>query len=224
MLDNEIKKIEEIIGYTFKNKQFLITAFTHSSYGHLKNKEYNERQEFLGDSLLNLITTTYLYNNCDFSEGEMSKIRAHLVSCDNLSEVVSSLNLVGFLKVSSFNPHQSKNAMGDLFEALIAGIYLDSNYKTAESFVVKKLNFSKKLIEEVYNHLTDYKTKLQEIVQQNSNNKFEYVEVEKKGPAHMPTFTIAAVLNGEVVITKTGKNKKETENECAKFIIENNLI
>lgn len=224
MQEHEIKEIEQIIGYTFKNKQFLITAFTHSSYAHLNNKESNERQEFLGDSLLNLITTTFLYNNCSYNEGEMSKIRAYLVSCDNLSELISALKLTKFLKVSSFNPNQSKNAMGDLFEALIAGIYLDSDYKTVENFVIEKLKYSRELIDGVYNHLTDYKTKVQEIVQQNLNNKFEYIELEKIGPAHKPTFTIAAVLNGETLVVKSGSNKKETENECAKHIIENNLI
>ena len=224
MLETEIKKVEEIIGYKFKNKQFLITAFTHSSFGHLKNIENNERQEFLGDSLLNLITTTFLYNNCNFNEGEMSKIRAYLVSCENLSEVISNLNLVDFLKVSSFNPKQSKNAMGDLFEALIAGIYLDSDYTTAQKFVINKLNFSKELIEKVYYNLTDFKTKLQEIIQQSSSNKLEYLEVEKKGPAHLPTFVISAVLNGKTLVTMSGKNKKETENECAKYIIENKLV
>lgn len=224
MLKIEIEKIEQIIGYSFKNKQYLITAFTHSSYGHLKGVENNERQEFLGDSLLNLITTTYLYNNSTLNEGEMSKVRAYLVSCENLSEVINELGLVDSLKVSSFNPHQSKNAMGDLFEALIAGIYLDSDFKTVEKFVLEKLKYSKKLIDTVYNHLTDYKTKLQEIIQQDTNNNFEYIELEKTGPAHMPTFTIAAVLNGKTLVTKTGKNKKETENECAKFIIENNIV
>ncbi len=224
MLEKQILEIEKKIGYTFKNKQLLITAFTHSSFAHLRHKDSNERLEFLGDSILNLITTTYLYNCCDFSEGEMSKIRAYLVSCDNLCEVVSSLNIIEYLNVSSFNPNESKNAMGDLFEALVAGVYLDSNYKTAEKFVLEKLKYSKNLINSVYTHLTDYKTKLQEIVQQGHTNKLEYLQVEKKGPAHMPTFTITAVLNGKALVTKTGKNKKDTENECAKYIIENNLV
>ncbi len=219
-----LTKIEEIIGYSFKNKQYLQTAFTHSSFAHINNVENNERQEFLGDSLLNLITTTFLYNNCSYNEGEMSKIRAYLVSCENLSEVIFRLNLADYLLVQSFNPTQSKNAMGDLFEALIAGIYLDSDYKTVERFVLEKLGYSKELIEQVYNHLTDYKTKLQEIIQQNPHNNFEYVEIDRSGPAHMPTFTIAAVLNGETLVTLSGKNKKETENECAKYIIDNNLV
>lgn len=224
MLMSEIEKIEQTIGYTFKNKNYLKVAFTHSSYGHLNNVEYNERQEFLGDSLLNLITTTFLYANTSYSEGEMSKIRAYLVSCENLSEVVSQLGLINFLKVSSFNPKQSKNAMGDLFEALIGGIYLDSDYKTAETFVLNKLQYSKELINKVYSNFSDYKTKLQEIVQQNPNNNFKYVLVEKMGPAHKPTFKVAAILNGETLVEKIGKSKKDTENECAKFIIENNLV
>ena len=223
-MEQILNQIEKILGYKFKNKEFLSIAFTHSSFGHLNQVPYNERQEFLGDSLLNLITTTYLYNNCSLNEGEMSKVRAYLVSCDYLSDIIQELDIIKYLRVASFDPKKSKNAMGDLFEAIIAGIYLDSDYKTAEKFVLKTLKYSKELINEVHLHLTDYKTMLQEIVQKNPKNKLNYELIEKTGPAHAPIFTISLILNGEVLVTKTGRNKKQTENECAKFVIDKNIV
>lgn len=220
----DIQNIEQKLNYTYKNKNLLIRAFTHSSFANKNHIESNERLEFLGDSLLNLITTTYLYENCNYDEGTMSKIRAFLVSSNNLSKYIKSNNLIDYLKSDTFNPSNNTNVMGDLYESILASMFLDSDYLVAKTFVATTLNYSKNLIEFVYTHTQDYKTKLQEIVQQNPNNKLEYIVINKSGPAHNPQFEVAITLNGRQLATAIASNKKQAENACAKQIIDNNLV
>jgi len=222
--EQELKEIQAILGYEYRNINLLKTAFTHSSLANQTKIDSNERLEFLGDSLLNLVTTRFLFNNSSYNEGDMSKIRAYLVSSENLSKYIKQTNLISFLKTETFNPMENKNVMGDLFEAIVASMFMDSNYEVVNKFITTALNYSKKLIDETYYHTQDFKTKLQEIVQTNPNNKLEYVVLNKTGPAHRPLFEVGVVLNGQLIEKSSAYNKKEAENICAKKIIEEKLV
>ena len=212
--------IEQKIGYEFKDKSLLATAFTHSSFAYTHHIESNERLEFLGDSLLNFVTTDFLYNNYDYAEGYLSKIKAYLVSSDSLSASIDEMSVISSLKSENFNPHNSKNVMCDLFEAIVGAIYLDSNFENAKKFIFDKLNLTKERVNSILHEIVDYKTKLQEFVQQSGTNTIEYVLIKKSGLAHEPEFTIELKIQGKSIVTQSAKSKKLAESLCAKFAYE----
>ena len=213
------KQISNILGYNFKDENILKTAFTHSSYANMHGLDSNERLEFLGDSVLNFCTTEYLYKNFDFSEGDSSKIRAYLVSSEYVSEYIKQNNLTKFLLCHNFNPHTSQNVMGDLFEAIVGAMLLDSDLETCKKFVYKSLNYSHDLIISVHQKTRDYKTELQEFLQKDGKTP-NYVLVEKTGPAHLPEFTIQVDIDGKIYGKGTAHNKKDAENIAAQLTIE----
>ena len=219
-MELNIKEIESIIEYHFKDENLLKTAFTHSSYANTHSLQSNERLEFLGDSVLNFCTTKYLYQNFDFSEGDSSKIRAFVVSSENVSEYINKKNLISYLACHNFNPKNSINVMGDLYESIIGAMFLDSNFETCERFIRNSLNFSKELFSNIHLQTKDYKTELQEYVQAQENAKLEYVLLDKTGPAHLPEFTMAVVINGKQFASATAPSKKEAENIAAKMTLE----
>ena len=213
------KQIQSIIGVKFKNEDILKTAFTHSSFANTQGLESNERLEFLGDSVLNFCTTEYLYENFDLSEGDSSKVRAYLVSSEYVSEYIKQKNLTKFLLCHNFNPHNSTNVMGDLFEAIVGAMFLDSGLETCKKFIYQSLNYSKDLILTVHQKTRDYKTELQELLQKDGKIP-TYVLLSKSGPAHLPEFEIAVLIDNKQYAVATGKSKKEAENLCAKKTIE----
>ncbi len=214
-----VLKIENTINYNFKNVSLLQTAFTHSSFAYIHGVESNERLEFLGDSVLNYSTTRYLYDNFNFTEGEFSKIRAYLVSSEYLSEYIKSTGLINYLQCNNFDPHNSTNVMGDLFESIVGAMLLDADLETCKKFIYNSLNYSKKLVEEVHLKTKDFKTELQELVQAKDDIKPEYVLLEKTGPAHMPKFTVQVKINGKDFALASAKSKKEAENLAAQKTI-----
>ena len=221
MLSKEqIEIIEQKLGYKWKNKEYLQTAFTHSSFAYSHNLTSNERLEFLGDSILNFCTTKYLFDNYDFAEGVCSKIRAYLVSSEYVSKYIFENQLEKYLLCDNFNPEKSTNVMGDLFESIVGAMFLDSNLEQCKKFVFESLKYSKKLIDSILNITRDYKTELQEYLQKTTGNTLEYVVISKTGPAHNPEFKIAAVVNGKKLATATGSSKKEAENLVAKQALE----
>lgn len=215
----DIETIEKCIDYHFKNVSLLNTAFTHSSYAFNNNIESNERLEFLGDSALNFCTTMYLYNNFNLSEGVSSKIRAYLVSSENVSKFISNNNLENYLLCNNFNPKKSINVMGDLYEAIVGAILKDSNIECCKNFVYSSLKFNPALIDDIKNKTKDYKTELQEHVQQ-FGQKLEYILLEKMGPAHMPLFTVQVKIEDKLYAKATANSKKEAENISAKQTLE----
>ena len=218
--ENEISQIEKIIDYQFKNKSFIQTAFTHSSFAYSHNLTSNERLEFLGDSVLNFCTTKFLFDNFDFDEGVSSKIRAYLVSSEYVCEYIRQNALENFLKCNNFNPANSTNVMGDLYEAIVGAMYLDSNLEQCQKFIYTSLKYSKSLVENVYLITRDYKSELQEYLQQFENMTFEYVQKDKKGPAHQPIFKMAVKINEKLYGIAEGKSKREAENVAAKLTLE----
>ena len=220
MLEQKIlNDIEEKIGYVFANKSLLEQAFTHSSYANLHGKKSNETLEFLGDSVLNFATTLYIYNNFDYTEGQSSKIRAYLVSSENVSKYIFANKLENYLLCDNFNPHNSTNVMGDLYESIVGAMLVDSNFEQCKKFIYKSLNYNPQLVNDVITKTKDYKTELQEIVQKKENSKLTYVLVEKSGPPHLPEFCVQVDIDGKLYAKATAHSKKDAENLAAQQTI-----
>jgi ribonuclease-3 len=211
---------EKKIGYTFKNKALLNEALTHSSYTSGKKKFSNERLEFLGDSVLSLVTSKYLFEQLrDIPEGQLTKLRAGIVCETSLFGFAQKIDLGSRLLLGKGEENtggrERKSILADAFEAVIAAIYLDSGLEAATKFVLgflpkkEKLTSGKPL-------LSDYKTALQEIIQQNPEEKISYSLESESGEAHNKTFTSSAYVNSKRIGTGTGRSKKEAEQEAAK--------
>lgn len=214
-----VKELENILHVKFKNKNLLITAFTHSSFANENQVESNERLEFLGDSVLGLIVTEQIYKTTNLNEGNLSKLRALLVSVEPLSKVVDSLNIVQFLikgKGESKNKSTSAATKCDLFEAIVGALYLDGGFIKAEAFV---LNALKPLINQVLN-LTDYvdaKSKLQETF---AHDQIEYQTVAI-GTEAKPEFKSIVFINNIASGEGCGSSKRNAEQMAANTALKN---
>ena len=214
------EELEEKLHYHFKNKELLITALTHSSYANESKTPtlYNERLEFLGDAVLSIVVSDYIFSHCpDFPEGDLTKLRASLVCEKSLCKFSKSLNVGDFLKLS----HGESNSDGakrpsilaDAFEAIIAAIYLDGGLDNAKNFILKFV--IPDIRNPKLNTFKDYKTQLQEIVQQNHEEIIKYVLTNQTGPDHDKRFWVEVCLNNNVIGKGNGKSKKEAEQQAA---------
>lgn len=224
-MQNNISLLEEKIGYVFKDKSLLETALTHSSFANeLKARGesimYNERLEFLGDSVLSLVASVYLFKgNRNLFEGDLTKIRAGIVCENALYEYAMSLKLGEFLRLGhgeeTTGGRTRKSVLSDAFEALLAAIYLDGGFSAARKFVLPYLTeASEKLMKSGGGE--DYKTLLQKFVQQNKGDLLEYVLVDESGPSHRKTFVYNVVLNNNVIGKGTGSSKRDAEQAAAR--------
>lgn len=210
---------ENNIGYSFKNKNLLKEALTHTSYAYENKVKSNERLEYLGDSILEFVISEYLflkYNN--LSEGEMTKVRANVVCEDSLYEIAKRHNFSDFLLLGKSEKHSqnSKKAiMADSVEAVIAAIFLDSDVECAKKFIIDNL---KDFVEIASKNvgMKDYKTVLQEKLQVHGEVKIKYVVLKEEGPDHDKTFIVEVSCDDKVLATGKGKNKKHAEMEAAK--------
>ncbi len=219
--------LEERIGYTYKNHEILTTALTHSSFSNeLRAKghrvECNERLEFLGDSVLSTAVSEYLYAEYkENQEGDLTKIRAAVVCERALAKYSAEIGLGDFMYLghgeAMNNGRHRASITADAFEALLASMYLDSGYdmEVIRRFV---LGFIKKEIAFISENSTfiDYKTMLQQIVQQSEGERLEYVLVGEEGPDHSKTFHVEASLNGNVIGHGAAHSKREAEQAAAK--------
>lgn len=221
----DLAKFEKNIDYKFKCKKLLETALTHTSYAHEKKVESNEKLEFLGDSILEFITSKYLYNNYkNLKEGEMTKVRSSVVCEESLYNIAKkhSFNEVLLLgkseKVSGGNNKMA--ILADSVEAVIAAIYLDSNLENTEKFIIENL---KESIENSSKNvgMKDYKTVLQEKLQVHGSVKIEYVLLKEEGPDHNKFFVSEVKLNGRSLAVGSGTSKKMSEMEAAKIALKN---
>ena len=225
------EELEGKIGYRFSDRGILRLALTHSSYANeikAKNKHElcNERLEFLGDSILSLITSEYIFSEYSaLPEGELTKIRADSVCEEALSEYAADISLGSYLFLGRGEElnggRQRKSICADAFEALIAAIYTDSKLKGEDPFACAKrfvLPYVKEHIKSLIKRggSGDYKTKLQQIIQQVNGELLEYVVVSETGPDHNKTFVVEAHLNSNVIGCGKGKNKREAEQAAAK--------
>ncbi len=216
--------LEKSIGYTFKNKKLLKKALTHTSFANERKIESNEKLEFMGDSILEFLSSKYIYNNYqNLKEGEMTKVRAEVVCEDSLYKVAKKHNFSDFLymgKGEILSGGKDKPAiLADCVEAIIAAIYYDSNLENAEKFVIENL---KDEIEMSTKNVgkKDYKTVLQEELQRNGNVDIKYNVIKTEGPDHDKTFVVEVVCNERRLAIGEGKSKKQAEMQAAKIAIE----
>lgn len=223
------EELERRIGYTFRNKELLRTALTHSSYSNeMKSRGVNipcnERLEFLGDAVISLITARYIYDRYpDENEGDLSKLRSQAVRAIALSEYSRELG-VGqalYLGKGEDNPagRDRKSTLENAFEALTGAIYLDGGIESARAFALPFIE--KKVAEAVsFGETRDYKTILQQIVQMERGERLEYVIVAEYGPDHDKTFEVEAQLNSNVIGVGKGPSKRMAEQAAAKMALE----
>ncbi len=215
----DLEKLEQNIGYKFKDINLLKKALTHTSYANEHHIESNEKFEFLGDSILEFISSKYIYNNYSFlKEGEMTKVRADVVCEKSLYKVALEHNFSDFLylgKSQIMNGETKRPAiLADSVEAVIAAIYFDSGIENAEKFIVENLKDSIKVASQNVG-MKDYKTVLQEKLQIHGDVNIKYVILEEKGPDHDKTFVAQVSCNGKKLATGSGKNKKSAEMDAA---------
>lgn len=220
----ELELIEKSIGYTFKNKELLKTALTHTSYAYENKKESNEKLEFLGDSILEFISSKYLYGKyTNLREGEMTKVRATVVCEESLYKVAKMHNFGDFLYLGkSEQKTGGKNRpaiLADSVEAVIAAIYLDGGIEEADKFIIENL---KSEIEIATKHVgdKDYKTVLQEKLQEHGDVRIEYETIGESGPDHNKKFRAQVKCNGKILATGEGKSKKDAQMHAAKKALE----
>ncbi len=220
----KLVKLENNIGHKFKDKNLLINALTHTSYAFERHTESNEKLEFLGDSILEFISSKYIYKNFpNLKEGEMTKVRATVVCEDSLYKIAKKHNFSDFLYLGKSEKANNKEIrpaiMADSVEAVIAALYFDAGLEEAERFIVENL---KDEIEVASKHVgeKDYKTVLQEILQQHGEVKIEYDIIKEEGPDHDKTFTAQIKYNDKPLAIGIGKTKKSAHMEAAKKAIE----
>ncbi|MFR8051825.1 MAG: ribonuclease III [Negativibacillus massiliensis] len=223
-MTKSIQQLQDTIGYKFHNLVFLEVALTHSSYANeVKHQlKYNERQEFLGDAVLSIIVSDYLFNNYTVPEGELTKLRAAIVCEKSLDVMANKIHLGEYLRLGRGEEmtggRTRPSIIADAFEALIAAIYLDSGIESARTFV---LPFVTEMLEhEDSLFFKDYKTILQEIIQQNPEEKLVYKLVGEKGPDHDKRFVVDVMLNSNVIGKGEGRSKKNAEQMAAKEALE----
>ncbi len=216
-------KLEANLGYEFKNKELLTLAMSHSSFinEHRKGQcESNERLEFLGDSVLSVIMSEYLYKNFpDLPEGELTKIRAAVVCEKTLASLARKLEIGSVIlmgrgeKMHGGNDRDS--ILADAFEALLAAVYLDSDLENVRFiYMPSLLTKIEGALKGTLNR--DHKTYLQEIVQKNKEAFLEYVLIGESGPDHNKTFTYEVRLDNNVIGTGSGRSKKDAEQAAAR--------
>ena len=215
----DFTKLEKSIGYTFKNKQLLKKALMHTSYAYEKQLESNEKLEFLGDSILEYISSKYIYNNySNLKEGEMTKVRAEVVCENSLYNVAKSHNFSDFILIGKSEANTGGNQkpaiLADSIEATIAAIYFDGGLEEAEKFIINNL---KNAIEKSTKHvgMKDFKTVLQEKLQENGDVVIKYSVIKEEGPDHAKTFTVKVEVNGKELAIGVGKTKKHAEMNAA---------
>ena len=216
-----ISKFEEIIDYRFENKNYILEALTHSSYSNEnKNYKFNERLEFLGDSVLSIIVSDYLFKTeKNLPEGELTKLRANIVCEESLSEVASKIKLGEYLLLGkgeeATGGRERISILADALEAVIAAIYLDVGIENSRKFIFKYMD---EIIEDSIKGkiFRDYKTYLQEVLQSRGEQNIWYKLIEEKGPDHNKRFVMKVGINDEVLGVGEGKSKKDAEQVAAK--------
>ena len=217
--------LEKEIGYKFKDITLLKKALTHTSYAYEHKLESNEKLEFLGDSILEFLSSKYIYNNYPkLKEGEMTKVRATVVCEKSLYKVAKLHNFSDFLYLGKSEiktgERQRTAILADSVEAVIAAIYKDGGIEPVEKFIVENL---KEPIAEATKHVgdKDYKTVLQEKLQEHGEVKIEYEIINESGPDHDKSFEAQVIFNGRILANGSGKSKKSAEMQAAKKALEN---
>ncbi|TDO87844.1 RNAse III [Halanaerobium saccharolyticum] len=223
----KINKFETSLDLDFKDKKLIQRALTHKSYPNENrrlNLKDNERLEFLGDSVLSLSVSTYIFNKfSNLPEGELAKMRAVIVSAPILAEVAKRIELGQFLFLGKGEEmtggRERDSILADTMEAIFGALYLDQGFTAAADFILELLKVDIINVAEG-NHIQDYKTILQEVIQENGNVRPEYEVVDEEGPDHNKTFIVAVKLNEDSLGSGQGSSKKEAEQEAAKVALD----
>jgi ribonuclease-3 len=219
----DIARFEKEIGYSFKNISLLVDAFTHKSFAHEnQNNEvsFNERMEFLGDAVLELVISEYLYREySEFTEADLSRIKSYAVQESTLADIAKKLNVGKFLRLGKGEEitggRKKPSLLADAFEALLAAIYLDSGYRKTREFILH--HFIEKIIKTASDDfIFDFKTRLQEIVQAKFGILPDYVTHKEEGPEHEKIFEVKVYINDKVYGSGKGKSKKSAAQIAAK--------
>ncbi len=222
-----LHELEQHLDYTFHDLRLLRAALYHSSYANehrAQSVSSNERLEFLGDAVLGFVSADYLYGkHPDLPEGELTRIRAALVCEDSLHEVAQRLHLGDFLMLGkgeeSGGGRHRPSILADAVEAVLAAVYLDGGIDEARA-LVHRILLEKEPEQVVESRRRDCKTELQELVQRKPNQELRYELVSESGPDHAKVFTVAVMLNGQVVGLGSGHSKKEAEQSAARTALE----
>jgi len=219
-MDN-LQALQERLGYTFQNKELLIEALTHKSY---KQPYNNERLEFLGDAVLDLIVGEYLYKKFrNFDEGKLSKMRASLVNEGGFTSLANHLNLGEHIFLSNAEENNSgrtkSSLLSNAFEAVMGAMYLETGLGKVQEITVS-------LLEHVHPDISldslfkDYKTSLQELTQAHYGTTPEYQLIAAHGPDHKKEFEVAVIIDGKRYASAQGKSKKQAQQEAAQIALE----
>lgn len=221
-LTDKLKDCQEKIGYFFKNINLLENALTHTSFKTPYNPS-NERLEFLGDAILGMVISEYLFKKfSSYSEGDLTKIKSVVVSRATLAKIGTEMELKKHISVGKGLQTTSafpKSLLANVFEAIIAAIYIDEGLEAAYDFIIKKL---RKEINKVCNnqHEKNYKSILQHFCQKQHGHAPKYKVIKQTGPDHKKTFEVTAVINNVGYCTGSGNNKKEAEQVAARKTLE----
>ncbi len=217
-MKTDLKSFQQKIDYKFNNEELLLTALTHSSYANECGGAFNERLEFLGDSVLGFISAEYFFSNRkSVPEGELTKLRAATVCEKSLFGFAKEIDLGSYIRLGkgemNTGGRERPSILSDAFEAIIAAIYLDGGMEQAKKFVLR-------FLKEAQSHkndsaFKDYKTVLQEIIQRNPEERLEYVLVGESGPAHDKIFEVEIHLNSNCIGRGSGHSKKLAEQAAA---------
>lgn len=216
---------EERIGYTFKDKMLLRQCFTHSSYAHEHGEKDNELLEFFGDSVIQFVVTEYLFKNAYGDEGKLTKKRAEMVSKEPLLKAVYKLKITDLMLMGKGQMETAKpdeKMFSSLYEAVVAGIYIDGGIVPAKKFIKETIIFDFEQSEKKAQsknqkklQVKDGKSAFQEYVQKLKMGSITYETLSKKGPDHLPEFRVAALLNGKRLAEGKGASKRLAEMQAA---------
>jgi len=219
----KLEELQTIIGYSFRDVEILNTSLTHSSYANESKASVvsNERLEFLGDVVIDLVVSEYLYNRfTELPEGELTKRRASVVCESSLAFAARKIKLGDYLLLGkgeeTTGGRNRDSILADAFEALTGAIYIDGKYESARSFLL--VNFEEEVIYALSKGtlFKDYKTELQELLQKRTKSKIEYVVEREDGPDHKKKFYMNVIVENKIIGKGMGRNKKEAEQNAAK--------
>lgn len=213
-----MQKLQEKLNYIFHDQALILTALTHSSYANEHHCLSNERLEFLGDSVLGMVVADWLYLHYpDLSEGRMTRLRSELVCEQSLWNVARALDFGENLRLGKGEDlsggRERHSILADCVEAVIAALYLDGGFEAARDFILEHIVGG--LTEQPSDRGGDYKTELQELVQQKPGRLLQYSLVDESGPDHCKQFSFEALLDGAPIGFGTGRTKKEAEQNAA---------
>jgi ribonuclease-3 len=223
MLNKNHDKLQNIIEYEFNNLEVLVVALTHKSYLSdfgTQSCNNNERMEFLGDSILSMVVAEALYIRYSLeSEGKLSQLKAQIISATNLSAWAKKIDLGNYVFLgksgNTIEARQRESLLCDVFEALVGAIYLDGGFENVKKFILKFLDHQKEVL------ITDYKSRLQEIVQSVYKDIPEYKILKEFGPDHSKRFKAVVYINNKLFGAGVGSSKKEAHQSAAKKAIKN---